>query len=113
MGDVSATATKASANGVRPEQDGPITSVMAPTGNPPQSNASISGIPDATRGTMVRCFGDSAPGTRCASASSICLRSEPAATKALFLRLFVAYICPEVQARSEVSFVCFSLRKVR
>ncbi len=92
------SAIKASANEVRPEQDEPITSVIAPTGNPPPSSASISGTPDATRGTTVRCRGDNAPGTRCASTSSICLRIELAATKVSSLRLIFASHEVRVQA---------------
>jgi hypothetical protein len=104
---------KASANEVRPEQDEPITSVMAPTGNPPPSKASISGTPNATRGTTERCRGDNAPGTRCANASSICLRTEPAATKALSLRLVFALFDTRAQAYPEVSFIYLTLQEPR
>ena len=77
---------------------------MAPAGNPPLSNASISGTPDATRGTIVRCRGDNAPGTRCASASSICLRTEPTATNELSLRLIFAHLRSDCKLNQKFLF---------
>lgn len=64
-------AIKESASDVRPEDSGPTSSVMAPTGRPPSRSVSISSIPVEETGRMTRGAGVSAEGIRSARAASI------------------------------------------
>ena len=54
-----------SARLVRPDDSGPVSSVMAPMGRPPSSSSSTGAIPVAATSRMVRWTGVSAAGKRC------------------------------------------------
>jgi len=64
-------ARKASARLVRPEETGPVTSLMAPTGRPPPSSSSTVAMPVAAVSQRVRGTGVSAAGKRASRLCSI------------------------------------------
>ena len=71
-------ARKASARLVRPEDCGPVSSLIAPTGRPPFSSSSTLVIPVAATSRIVCGAGVSAAGKRCARERSISRRSRVA-----------------------------------
>ena len=67
-------ATKANATEVRPEHSGPISSVIAPIGNPPCRASSSASMPVEATGRTILAVGVSAAGILAARADSICSR---------------------------------------
>ncbi len=95
------SAINASARQVLPEVAGPVISLMAPTGKPPESKLSISAMPVAAVSRIVCGTGDSAAGKRFSRVRSICSRR--AFAEGIGVRLefspFVRLFCFQISAR--------------
>ena len=76
---------------VRPDDSGPVTSLIAPTGKPPSSNASTAATPVGATSRAVFGAGISAAGKRCSRVRSISRRKAEAEGMVDQISLFIRF----------------------